>query len=231
MGLYDELLPHRDQIADPSLLSGQTVEVNLKRWREKLGGTEVWKKTDHFLNETDRVFLRRQDLLGLVSGEAAPPEVRFMLVMLWGYGSGKLVGRGTKNVASMLSTPNFDTILAATHAALTKRDYETAFGELERLKGLSASYLTKVLYFETKGRGQGRHLLIFDDRVARSLFRFSLPTADRWLIDAISVGRGASWQEYELFMTKFVELAGRLDVPAENLEYWMFKANGKEVHA
>jgi hypothetical protein len=143
-----------------------------------------------------------------------------MLDMLWGYGSGK--GRGRDAVFRMIKDPNLAQRLQSGRANVAAGKCQSAYNDYQAINGLGMSFITKVLYFESRAAYPTDYLPIFDNRVADKLFRLAIDPVDDWLRDSLTCARGNDWASYETYFMNLKQLAIHLGVDLEQLEYWLF---------
>jgi hypothetical protein len=102
--------------------------------------------------------------------------------MLWGYRPSD--GRAKDRVRNYFASPiihdpqQYGQVAADLHSCHLQR----AFGRLMEVPGLSTSFVTKVLYFETRHK-HAPYALILDDKAAAGMVKITSP----WAADCITV--------------------------------------------
>ena len=204
----------------------QTITVGLAGWKTKIGHSPIWTQTLNHAQAAgwikgSSMTLDRQRLIDAVR-QGVSVEVCFLLDMLWGYGTGK--GRGRAAVLKMLQDPGLIPNLTAGRTEVAAGNDQAAFAAYISIAGMGMSFVTKLLYFESRAIHPASYLPIFDDRVAQKLFRLALDPADTWLCAALLHGRGGDWASYDTYVRSVRHLAQQLSPPVdlEQLEYWLF---------
>lgn len=141
----------------------------------------------------------------------------FLLTMIWGFGK---TGYGTYRTNSYLSNAENKRIIKDSIDAVKKNDLKFAFDNLTKIKGLGVSYITKVIYFATRGAGIQDYALIFDIRVAHSLVRLS---ASNDVYEIVTVSPTTKFEDYMKYNTLLHRLAKQYEVEAEAIELFLFK--------
>ena len=223
MRLLNHLRVNRAAIA--KLVPAEQREIiKLDGWAQVIGDTPIWKKTYGFAQSSgwiDKQVLRiDRRSLSRVAANNDDPEICFLLYMLWGYVAGS--GRGYLAVAKMLQDNELTDLLLAGREHVKSLAYRDAFKTYQRIDRLGMSFLTKVIYFESRDRHLAAYCPIFDNRVARKLVKSAIDLDDGWLCDAILCQRGEAWKSYETYCNELRRLAGHLSVELDQLEYWLF---------
>src|SRR5690554_6738171 len=97
-------------------------------------------------------------------------ENPFLLTMIWGFAD---TGYGTYRTNEYLSKEINFVLIKEALEAVQNRKLEIAFNKLKTIHGLNISYVSKILYFATRGCGYDEYVLIYDIRVARSLIKLT----------------------------------------------------------
>jgi hypothetical protein len=140
----------------------------------------------------------------------------FLLTMIWGFED---TGYGTFRTNSYITIPAHTERVRTALEAVGKNNIEKAFKELKRIKGLGISYLSKVLFFATKGKGLTDYCLVFDIRVARSLVMLTAPA---FVNDIVNVYPSDKWEDYQKYNDMIHNYAKQYNVEAEALELFLF---------
>jgi hypothetical protein len=105
-----------------------------------------------------------------------------------------------------------------------------------KVKGLNTSFLTKVLYFETRTR-RNNYALIYDERVAAGMVKLVSPwasscvesSAPRAYLDpqagplANKKRLGEAWTKYWSYVEGCHTIAKALNTQADHVEYFLFQ--------
>lgn len=143
----------------------------------------------------------------------------FLLTMIWGYAN---TGYGPFRTYKYFSNKANKILIEESLEAVRDNKICTAFSILSQIKGLGISYISKVLYFAGRARGITNYPLIFDIRVARSLVSLS----SNGVFDSIlKVTPVDSPESYSTYNNMLHEWAKRIDVEAEQIEYFLFLHN------
>lgn len=141
----------------------------------------------------------------------------FLLTMVWGFSD---TGYGTHRTNNYITNPeNIDLIKQGIDAA-QRNNFKTAFKALKQIKGLGVSYLTKVLYFASKGAGIKNYALIYDIRVASSLIQLTTP---REIFEIVSINPSSKYEDFAKYNKLVHELAAKHNVEADAIELFLFE--------
>jgi hypothetical protein len=78
----------------------------------------------------------------------------FMLTMVWGFSD---TGYGTHRANTYISVPSNIELIKKAIDSVKQSDLKSAFNDLKKIKGLGVSYITKALYFATRGVEQSNY--------------------------------------------------------------------------
>ena len=140
----------------------------------------------------------------------------FLLTMIWGFGN---AGYGNHRTNKYLDNLEHLEQIKKAFDAVKNENIALAFKELEKIKGLGMSYISKVLFFAAKAIGIKHYPLIFDIMVARSLVRFTTPAEVYQLVDIMPSSKYKDYEAYNALMHQQAEL---LEVEAETIELFLF---------
>ena len=144
----------------------------------------------------------------------------FLLTMVWGFAKN---GYGAYRTNKYLQIVNHENIKNAL-TNVKKGNIKGAFDLLMKIDGLSISYVSKVLYFATRGVGIKNYTLIFDIRVARALVEIE---AGPIIASIISVNPSGKFIDFDIYNNLMHEIANKIDAKAECLEMYLFEVGGK----
>lgn len=140
----------------------------------------------------------------------------FMLTMVWGFAD---TGYGTHRTNKYISNPENIIYIKNAVDAVLQNDLKTAFHELKKVDGLGVSYITKVLYFATRGANHSQYALIYDIRVATALIQLTTP---KEIVDLVSINPSSKFADYEKYNTIIHNLAKQHNLEAESIEMFLF---------
>ena len=140
----------------------------------------------------------------------------FMLTMVWGFSD---TGYGTHRTNTYISKPINITLIKQAIAAVKQNDLKSAFNDLKKIEGLGVSYITKVLYFATRGAQHSNYALIYDIRVASALVQLTTP---KEIFDIVSINPSSKFEDYEKYNTLIHCLAKKYKLEAESIEMFLF---------
>lgn len=221
---------YKEQILKTNPLS-QTMVYDYDKWIKWLKdslGTELCVLNKEFKGSISRKNLI--DYAEKVNKDKSEEQCTqlFLACMMWGYGgdsSKNIDHRGPYRVKKIFNSS--DEVKKAIHEAfccISKNDIENAFQELLTVKGLSISFLSKFLYFASRGCKVEEYALIFDVRVAKSIVKFNSIQKD--LIDIVIVTPSISYDKFKKYLNFVHELAKRYKCEAENIELFLFEQAG-----
>lgn len=143
-------------------------------------------------------------------------EIPFLLTMIWGFAD---TGYGTYRTNNYLSKESNHVLIREALEAVYKRELEIAFHKLKKIKGLNISYISKILYFATRGCDYDEYALIYDIRVARSLIKL---TTIPEVFEIVEITPSTKFKDYIKYNARMHKWSKELDVSAECLELFLF---------
>ncbi len=184
---------------------------------------ERWEKLEihakALVKPYENTFISRQDVINAFTkyyNEKTEALFPFIMTMLWGFGN---TGYGTYRTNKYISnTENLNLISSAFNAAKTS-NIQQAYNDLQKIKGLNVSYISKLLYFATRACNQEAYALIYDIRVARALVKLY---ANDSILDLLQVYPSDKYKDYESYNKLVHKWAKELNVNAENIEFFLF---------
>lgn len=228
---------HRDKIIKYEPLK-QTMVYDYKKWSDWL--KQVKYSLQNELSEVDSKFngkISRDDLVkyaeSLNNDKTVKHSIQFFLAcMMWGYG-GDLDKknsdfRGPYRVKQILnSSEEVKENIHEAFCSISNGNIEIAFRKLSKIKGLSISFLSKFLYFASRGCKIEKYALIFDVRVAKGIIQLISNRND--LVNIVSITPSIEYEGFKKYLDFAHELGKRYECEAENIELFLFEqANRKE---
>jgi hypothetical protein len=143
----------------------------------------------------------------------------FLLTMIWGFAD---TGYGTHRTNNYISTDENKEKIKKALNFINENNLDSlnnAFKQLNKIKGLGISYMTKILYFATRAKGITNYALIFDIRVASALVKLTTP---KEIYGIVNVGPSSKFKDYEKFNNIIHGIAEQNNVEAEQLEMYLF---------
>jgi hypothetical protein len=140
----------------------------------------------------------------------------FLLTMIWGFED---AGYGTYRTNNYILIPENVEKINVAFEAVKSNDIKRAFKTLKSINGLGISYLSKVLYFATRGLGMTEYSLIFDIRVARSLVQLTAPAV---VFELINIYPSDKYEDYQKYNAMIHYYAKQYNVEAESIELFLF---------
>jgi hypothetical protein len=140
----------------------------------------------------------------------------FMLTMVWGFADN---GYGTYRTNTYISEPANIELIKKAIDAVGQRDLKSAFNDLKKIKGLGVSYITKVLYFATRGAQQSNYALIYDIRVTSALVQLTAPIE---IFEIVRISPSSKFLDYEKYNALIHRLASQYELEAESIEMFLF---------
>ena len=143
--------------------------------------------------------------------------IPFLLTMVWGFAD---TGYGTHRTNNYISNfENLDWIKQGIDA-VKKEEIKEAFKSLKKIKGLGVSYITKVLYFASKGANLKNYALIYDIRVASSLIRLTTP---KEIFEIVSVSPSSKYENIKRYNSLLQQQAKKYNVEADAIELFLYE--------
>jgi hypothetical protein len=145
-----------------------------------------------------------------------PWENPYALTMIWGFAN---TGYGAYRTNLYYSETNRIYLVQA-FEELKKNKWENSFTELQKIKGLNISYISKILYFSTRCRLKNNYCLIYDIRVARALVKLSIPLEIYNIVDIKPLTKIKNYIDYNTYMHT---IASSNCVAPDALELFLFQ--------
>lgn len=145
----------------------------------------------------------------------------FLLTMIWGFAE-----TGYKNYRTSAYLGTEANIASITQAIdqVKRKEFHKAFKLLKKIDWMGISYLSKVLYFASKGAEINDYCLIFDIRVARALAKMMIADPVSELLDIKPSGK---WKDYERYNHLIHSAAQQLKVDADQVELFLFNFSSR----
>lgn len=96
---------------------------------------------------------------------------------------------------------------------------ENAYQELNMIKGLGVSYISKILYFATRAKKVEKYAVIYDSRVAQALIQNCVPKS---IYDIVSILPKSDFMSYRIYNDLIHKKASEYQVDPEQLEWYLF---------
>ncbi|MCY0968554.1 8-oxoguanine DNA glycosylase OGG fold protein [Chryseobacterium wangxinyae] len=141
----------------------------------------------------------------------------FVLTMIWGFAD---TGYGTYRTNNYYESNENQNFMKNAFKYVSQCEIEKAYKELQKIKGLNISYISKLLYFSTKACGYQDYCLIYDIRVAKSLVKLTCPPEIYEILDIKPSNKYIHYSKYNVLMHKIANDNG---VSPEALEMFLFK--------
>ncbi len=140
----------------------------------------------------------------------------FLLTMIWGFAD---TGYGTYRTNNFISTSANTELIKQSIDSARVNDLERAFNLLKKINGLGVSYISKVLYFATRGAGIQDYALIFDNRVAQSLVRLF---ASNGIYRLVNISPSSKFEDYQMYNKLIHQFASQYEVEADVIELFLY---------
>lgn len=227
--------------ANPTFQPAMTHDTD--RWRQGLCQSEEAIQSLNVIIEflKGKLSITRQSLFDAIT-EQLPPQARFLMQMIWGYTPTD--GRAPTRVLKYFQSPLIQNreLLREIFAQIANLQLREAYCQLCEVNGLSTSYITKTLYFESRSlpNAAGTYAVIMDDRVSSGMVKLLSP----WASDCVMVTtprpsisanlgpramqnrRNNAWQDYWAYVSGCHEVATALKTEADHIEYFLFNYEG-----
>ncbi len=167
----------------------QSNVFNYERWLKGIPNVEALQSFEKFHNSkiTRKLVIEEFDsyFLDTRNNDVVKP---FLLSMIWGYEGS---GYGTFRTLKYFDDPGLAIKLKDALFYVSNKNIEGAFNELNKVKYLSTSFASKVLYFAAKAKKIEDYPLIFDMRAATGMVTLASSNAITQMV-AITPKKG--WQ-------------------------------------
>lgn len=144
-------------------------------------------------------------------------SIPFGLTMIWGFAD---TGYGTYRTNSFYDSPEKHSIIENSFKFILNNNVENAYKELQKIKGLNISYISKLLYFSSKACSYDNYCLIYDIRVAKSLVKLSCPSE---IFEIIDIKPSNKYFHYNKYNSLIHKISKENMVSPEALEMFLFK--------
>ena len=144
-------------------------------------------------------------------------SIPFALTMIWGFAD---TGYGTYRTNNYYGNDENQLLIKNSFKYVSENEIEKAYKELQKIKGLNISYISKLLYFSSKACKHEKHCLIYDIRVAKSLVKLTCPKEIYEILDIKPSNKFIHYNKYNNLMHK---IAGENNISPEALEMFLFK--------
>jgi hypothetical protein len=192
---------------------------NTSTW--KLLKSNLKSQVEHLENKP----INRNDVFeyykSYFSNNSKDASLPFLVTMLWGFGNN---GYGAYRTNKYFETVENIQLINSAFEDLKKHDICNAYSLLMQIKGLSISYVSKVLYFATKTLGIENYTLIFDIRVARALVEIE---AGKEISSILNITPSDKYEDYVNYNNLIHRIAKELKAEADSLEMFLFLEGGK----
>ena len=142
----------------------------------------------------------------------------FALTMVWGFSS---IGYGTFRTNKYVEIEANNNLIKLAIDEVKANNIEIAFKTLMQIKGLSISYVSKVLYFASRAAEKTlEYPLIFDIRVARALVELTTP---KEIFELVSIYPSTSFKEYMQYNQLLHQWSKEIGVEADAVEMFLFE--------
>lgn len=203
---------------------------NWEKWLNKINDNGTLKKDLYELNLEFKGKISRRQLIDFAHQanmkKTEESSVQFFLAcMIWGYGgdtSKNSDHRGPFRVQQIFNSSNeVRKIILESFISISSGNIEKSFKEAIRIKGLSISFLSKFLYFASRGCNIDKYALIFDVRVAKSLIKLTSNQKD--IVDIVTISPSINYKDFKKYLDFAHVLAKRYSCEAENIELFLFE--------
>ncbi|UFH32387.1 hypothetical protein LNP04_01385 [Chryseobacterium sp. C-71] len=144
-------------------------------------------------------------------------SIPFGLTMIWGFAD---TGYGTYRTNSFYDSPEKHSLIENSFKFVLNNNIENAYKELQKIKGLNISYISKLLYFSSKACSYDNYCLIYDIRVAKSLVKLTCPAEIYEILDIKPSNKYIHYNKYNSLIHK---ISNENMVSPEALEMFLFK--------
>ena len=211
---------------DDFLISPKISKLNPTRDSKFIYNTVRWaklnKKHKVLISDFQNKEISRADIIKAFKNyydRKGEPMRAFLLTMVWGFAD---TGYGTHRTNSYISIPSNVKLIKKAIDFVSNHDLKSAYNCLNKIKGLGVSYITKVLYFASRGANQSNYALIYDIRVATALVKLTTP---KEIVDIIRVSPSANFDDYQKYNILIHDVAHKYNIEAESIEIFLFNQN------
>ena len=198
-------------------LTDSKFAYNLSRW------INLKKDYKVLLQDFENRDISRQHVIDefkdYFSGHSKDCMKAFLMTMVWGFAD---TGYGTHRTNNYISSEANRAAIKNAFDYINRNEQDSlknAFKELKKIKGLGISYLSKVLYFATRAKGQANYSLIFDIRVAASLIELTTP---KEIFEIVTIAPSSKFKDFESYNRLIHKLAKENHVEADQIEMYLF---------
>jgi hypothetical protein len=206
------LQPHIKHIQALNLEGDSACNYDTKRW------SKLIEEAKSVVRKFEGADISRQSVIDSFAnyykkgGDYLEP---FILTMIWGFDTN---GYGTYRTNKYLHEENRQFVKQGIDL-MGQGNSKEAFSMFLNIKGLNMSYISKLLYFGTRGAKDKNYLLVFDFRVARSLTQLYVPTE---VASLLGVFPSVNFDVYIRYCNLLHKWAREIRVEAEQIELFLF---------
>lgn len=190
---------------------------------DKLRWTKLPEAHKELIIEFEDKEITRQDIINAYNNYYSDNSngymKAFLLTMIWGFAK---TGYGTHRTNNYTSTKENRLKIQTALNFINENNQDSlknAFNQLNEIKGLGISYLTKILYFSTRAKNIDNYALIFDIKVARAFIKLTTP---KEIYEIVNVGPSSKFKDYQKFNNLIHNMAKENNIDADQLEMYLF---------
>ncbi|MCH4552194.1 8-oxoguanine DNA glycosylase OGG fold protein [Aestuariibaculum lutulentum] len=209
-----DLKPYRLKISNINTIQDSKFTYRTKTW------SKLNPEVKHLIQDFENKDITREDVIKSYNqyyNNSRDYLRAFLLTMVWGFAD---TGYGTHRTNNYISSEaNLKAIKEAIDA-VKQNDLKKAFNTLKKIKGLGVSYITKILYFATRGANHIHYALIYDIRVASALVQLTSP---KEVFDIVTISPSNKYPDYVKYNAMLHSLAEKYQLQAESIEMFLFE--------
>lgn len=185
--------------------------------------TKIWSKLNtelkDYLSQFENQFISRETIIKSFKKYYLGHSdfcIPFGLVMVWGFAD---TGYGTYRTNSYYNSEINKIFIENSFELVSNNKIEQAYKELQKIKGINISYISKLLYFATRANEFQDYCLIYDIRVAKSLVKLTCPQE---IYEIVEIKPSNKYVHYDKYNKLMHRISKENNISAESLEMFLF---------
>jgi hypothetical protein len=214
--------PYIQDIKDFKLLESPSY-YNSTHWLHQFNDTPLEENVSYINNNYKTI--SRQDIIEYLASENSSLTTGFLLTMVWGHGfaeNGRADNRGPWKVSKMFDDILFaEQILTNVRQHLINKNIRGAHLAFEKMKRCKVNFFSKFLYFLGRALGMTHYPLIFDRRVAQTIFNLAI--SDLFSKQILDVSPRQDAEAYFIYVQEIHRLGEHYQVDADKIEFFLYR--------
>lgn len=204
------------------------VEVSNEIWFSAFEDNEEITARLRLIEERLGWNFNRDQLINFYRNDDISNPIKFLAAMIWGYeapAGGRRAGYGPSRVKEMFKAIQITDQAINSVLVDNRNNIDSSYKKLNKkdiLPKCGPNFFTKHFYFLGKSQNLDYCPVIFDDRVANSLFKLSMKPEAALVANMLSATTIRKPIAYLSFLDYIHEEARKIDCHPDQVEYYLF---------